>query len=86
MGEFGVVVHSRILWGQRDPAFLKTAPDRRVAKWQLKPEGEVWGASIKAPIEVTDKLPNYCDQSYVVLKGLLEEAWASTASAKPAPA
>ena len=78
MGEFGLVVHSRILWDQRDPRFIKTAPERRIAKWQLKPEGDVWGASVKAPIDVVDKLPNYCEQSYEVLKQLLEDAWTAS--------
>ena len=77
MGEFGLVVHSRIHWGQRQPK--GPAP----AKWQLIPEGEVWGAAVKAPIQVIEKLPVYCDQSYPVLKKLLEDAWASTRSGGP---
>lgn len=80
MGEFGLVVHSRILWGQRQPK------GRAPAKWQLIPEGEVWGASVKLPVEAWEKLPVYCEQSYPVLKKILEDAWASTGSAKPAPA
>lgn len=78
MGEFGLVVHSRIQWGLRQPKSL--AP----AKWQLIPEGDVWGASVKAPSEVLIKLPVYCDQSYVVLKQLLEDAWKSSAHAPAA--
>ena len=69
MGEFGLVVHSRIQWGLRQPKSL--AP----AKWQLLPEGDVWGASVKAPAKVIKKLPAYCDQDYTVLKKLLEDAW-----------
>ena len=69
MGEFGLVVHSRIQWGLRQPK------SRAPAKWQLLPEGDVWGASVKAPIEVIEKLPAYCDQDYNVLKKLLEDAW-----------
>lgn len=71
MGEFGLVVHSRILWGQRQPK------GRAPAKWQLLPEGDVWGAAVKAPIAVIEKLPPYCDQDYTVLKQLLEDAWKS---------
>ena len=78
MGEFGIVVHSRIQWGMRQPK--SPAP----AKWQLIPEGDVWGAAIKAPIQVIEKLPVYCDQSYVVLKKLLEDAWQSGVSVTPA--
>lgn len=69
MGEFGLVVHSRILWGQRQPHRL--AP----AKWQLIPEGEVWGASVKAPADVIARLPVYCEQSYTELQAILEKAW-----------
>ena len=69
MGEFGLVVHSRIKWGERQPQ------GRAPAKWQLKPEGEVWGASVKVPIEVWDKLPIYIDQSYTALQETLEKAW-----------
>ena len=72
MGEFGLVVHTRILWGQRQPKGL--AP----AKWQLLPEGDVWGACVKAPADVIAKLPAYCEQSYPVLKKLLEAAWTPT--------
>ena len=78
MGEFGLVVHSRILWGQRDPAYLKTAPGRRIAKWQIQPDGDVWGASVKAPLEVIDRLPMYCEQSYPVLATILADAWAAS--------
>lgn len=79
MGEFGLVVHSRILWGQRQPK------GRAPAKWQLLPEGDVWGASVKAPIEVVEKLPPYCDQDYHVLKKLLEDAWMSVNRAPAGP-
>ena len=78
MGEFGLVVHSRIQWGLRPPK------GRAPAKWQLLPEGDVWGASVKAPIEVIEKLPALCDQDYAILKKLLEDAWQSVASV-PAP-
>lgn len=80
MGEFGLVVHSRIQWALRQPK------QRAPAKWQLLPEGDVWGASVKAPIEVIEKLPAYCDQDYNVLKKLLEDAWKSAAPAAPAAA
>ena len=91
MGEFGLVVHSRINWGIRvlpDPARVPkgmkpTDVNRFEAKWQLIPEGDVWGASVKAPIEVIERLPLYCAQSYPVLKKLLEDAWASTRSGEP---
>lgn len=69
MGEFGVTVYSVIDWHLRQPKGL--AP----AKWQLIPEGEVWGAAIKAPIEVIAKLPVYCAQDYNVLEQTLETAW-----------
>lgn len=72
MGEFGVVVYSIIEWGNRLPN--KLAP----AKWQLIPEGEVWGAAIKAPSEVIKHLPVYCAQDYNVLKQTLADAWAKS--------
>ena len=71
MGEFALVVHARINWGLRQPN------ERAPAKWQLKPEGEVWGCSVKVHIEVWDKLPIYCNQSYTELKDILEKAWAA---------
>ena len=83
VGEFGLVVHSRIYWDQRDPAFIKTAPSRRIAKWQIKPEGDVWGAMTKAPIAVMDRLPDYCEQDYNVLKKILDDAWAAARPASP---
>ena len=76
MGEFSLTVHARILWAQRQPKGL--AP----AKWQLLPEGDVWGAVVKAPAAVIAELPVYCDQSYKVLKQVLEAAYAK-AQAKP---
>lgn len=76
MGEFGVVVYSIIEWNMRQPKGL--AP----AKWQLIPEGEVWGAAIKAPIEVIRQLPVYCEQSFTVLQKTLEDAWKTSQEKK----
>lgn len=86
MGEFGLVVHSRINWGKRAVVAPKDAPEgvlatnvqRFEAKWQLLPEGDVWGACVKAPLAVIERLPSYCNQNYTTLKTILEDAWKSS--------
>lgn len=72
MGEFGLVVYSTIDWGQRPPKGL--AP----ARFLLLPEGDVWGAAVKAPAEVIAQLPASCGQSYPALEKVLADAWAAS--------
>ncbi len=76
MGEFSVVVYSTVEWGQRQPG--KLAP----AFWQLLPEGRVWGAAVKAPVEMIPFLPPKCAQSLPVLEGVLREAWTKSQAPK----
>ena len=72
MGEFGVVVYSVADWTTRQPGKLAKA------SWQLIPEGKVWGAAVKAPIEVAAKLPVRIDQSLPLLEHTLEAAWTAS--------
>ena len=69
MGEFGVVVYAEVNWAMRMPG--KAAP----ATWQLIPEGKVWGAGIKAPLDVVLNLPVRVEQSYPKLVEALDTAW-----------
>ena len=70
MGEFSVVIYSIADFAARQPN--KPVPCR----WQLLPEGKVWGAAVKAPTQVVMNLPIYIPQSYEALKGALEAAYA----------
>ena len=68
------------------PAGMRATDVQRFeAKWQLIPEGDVWGACVKAPIEVIERLPSYCEQDYNVLKKILEDAWMSVGSVPATP-
>ncbi len=78
MGEFSVVVYAIVDYAARQPN--KPVP----AKWQLLPEGKVWGAAVKAPTAVVMNLPVYIPQSYQALKQALEAAYVKT-QATPKP-
>ena len=69
MGEFSVVIYSIADFAARQPN--KPVPCR----WQLLPEGKVWGAAVKAPTQVVLNLPIYIPQSYQALKEALEAAY-----------
>ena len=69
MGEFGVVVYAEVNWAMRMPG--KAAP----ATWQLIPEGKVWGAGIKVPLDVVLGLPIRIEQSFPKLVETLDTAW-----------
>ena len=79
VGEFSATLHSTVEWHLRQPK------GKAPAYWLLKPEGEVWGASVKVPFEIWDKLPVRIAQSLPVFEQTLEAAWKSaSASVNPA--
>ena len=78
MGEFGIVVYSTADWAGRQPGKLAKG------EWQLLPEGKVWGAAVKAPVEVVQRLPVKVPQSLPVLEQTLAGAWAASQASKEA--
>ena len=69
VGEFAVTLFQRM-----DLAL--TLPGKRAkVTWQLIPEGDVWGAAIKAPVDVTTKLPKTIDANLKLLEQTLEKAF-----------
>lgn len=79
MGEFSYVLYA-------ESNFEKMTETGVQAKgtWQLLPHGKVWGAAIKAPVSVVQRLPLTIPQSFPLLKLVLEKAWAEGQA--PAPA
>jgi len=67
MGEFPIVMYSNIKWGELGKL--------ESATWQLRPHGSVWGAAVKAPLEVIEKLPVSIPQDFKVLEQVLQGAW-----------
>jgi AAA domain-containing protein len=68
MGDFGMVVYSTMDWSTRQPG--KPAK----AEWQLLPEGKVWGAAIKAPLEIMLRLPVRIPQGLPNLQSAISKA------------
>lgn len=64
LGEFGLVMYAEVT-----PAV--TPGGEAKATWQLKPEGPVWGCSVKAPLEIVKKLPSKVPQDWAKLEPLL---------------
>lgn len=63
VGEFGACLYSTV-----------TLPDpqgRISGQWQLRPEGQVWGAGVKVSKEIAMKLPAKIPQDFLVLEELL---------------
>ena len=56
---------------------IKHTSDGKVesATWQLRPAGAVWGAAVKAPKEVVERLPVTIPQDFTVLEQALQGAW-----------
>lgn len=67
MGEFPIVMYSNVKWGEQGKL--------EVAEWQLRPHGKVWGAAVKAPLEVIERLPLTIPQDFQVLEQVLQGAW-----------
>ena len=69
MGEFAVTIYQEMN--------LATALPKQRAKvtWQLIPEGDIWGAAIKAPIDVATKLPKVIEGNLKLLESTLEKAY-----------
>lgn len=63
MGEFSVVLHASV------PPPVPGQPQK--ATWQLQPGGQVWGAGVKVPIAIAQKLPQKVEQDWGKLEPLL---------------
>lgn len=66
MGEFSIVLYSNVKW---------KVDGSMEAEWQLRPQGTVWGAAVKAPLEVVERLPVTIPQDFKVLEQALQGAW-----------
>jgi hypothetical protein len=64
MGEFSVTVHA-------SKGKLKDTDTERTYRWQTQPDGMVMGAQIKAPPEVTAKVPKYVKADWPTLASYL---------------
>ena len=69
MGEFPIVMYATIKYTQEGKV--------EGATWQLRPQGSVWGAAVKAPLEVVERLPLTIPQDFKVLEKVLQGAWES---------
>lgn len=67
MGEFSVVVHQSI-------GLLTPKDSQPVRRWQTRPFGQVWGASLKGPQKIVDKIPTFIKADYRELERVWEEA------------
>ena len=67
MGEFSVVVHQSV-------RKLVATDDKPQAVWQTRAAGDVWGASLKGPTGVVQKIPTYIAADYRILEKLWKEA------------
>lgn len=67
MGEFSVVVNQSI--GPLSPQ----AP-QPTWRWQTRPYGAVWGASLKGPEKIVSKIPTFIKADYAELERLWAEA------------
>lgn len=63
MGEFSMVLYQTL----RKETLTSTEP---VAMWQTRPQGEVWGASIKGPAAIVTKIPTFIRADYTELTRL----------------
>lgn len=68
MGEFSVVLYAQV---KHPSAEGQGKPE---GTWQLLPHGKVWGAAIKAPKEVIERLPVKITQSFEQLEQVLQKA------------
>ena len=64
LGEYTAVLYARVIAGEKPGD-----PPRYV--WQLKPDNEIWGCGIKAPKEISEKLPKYIPQDWRILMATL---------------
>jgi hypothetical protein len=64
LGEFSVVMFADSMPVQPGSKLLK-------ARWQLKPEGKVWGVGVKAPKVVVEKLPVFVEADWSKLEPML---------------
>ena len=62
MGEFAVALGTKIEGTGKAARYL----------WQTKPQGRVWGAGMKIPVEVYEKIPDFVTQDYNVLAPYLK--------------
>lgn len=68
MGEFAVVVYAEV----KHPSVA--GQGKSEGTWQLLPHGKVWGAAIKAPKAVVERLPVKIPQSFERLEQVLQAA------------
>jgi len=69
LGKMSITVHQS--W-RKEVASDPRSP--KIPMWQLKPDGEVWGCSVKVPPEVSKRLPTFCKADYNELVRVIEQA------------
>ena len=67
VGEFSFVLASRVI-----PSLIPGKPSRYV--WQLRPKGDIQGASMKLAPSIADQLPDEVDQNWIAFERLIMEA------------
>ena len=68
MGEFSIVVYASV----KHP--MSGEGGKPTSTWQLLPHGKVWGAAIKAPKEVVERIPLTIAQDFRELERVLQAA------------